>query len=62
MWKGDWQLDSEAAFNSLDQVAQLGTLNTSGDFDEFDFAAGSGGVTEDRYELVLNHNRTLGKA
>ena len=61
MWKGDWQLDSEAAFNSLDQTAQLGTLDTSGDFDELAFAAGSGGVAEDRYEIILNHNRTLGK-
>lgn len=60
MWQGDWQLDAEAAFNRLDQVAQLGTLNASGGFDETAFAAGSGGVTEDRYEVILNHNRTLG--
>jgi len=59
MWSADWQLDAEAAFNRLDQVAQLGTLNPSGDFVEFPFVAGSGGVTEDRYEVILNYNRTL---
>lgn len=59
MFGGDWQLDAEAAFNRLDQTAQLGTLNTSGDFVEFPFVAGSGGVTEDRYELILNYNRAL---
>ena len=59
MWKGDWQLDIEAAFNSLDQTAQLYDLDAGGDFDEISFPSGSGGVTEDRYESILTHNRTL---
>lgn len=61
MLGGSWQLDAEAAFNRLDQVGQLFTLNGAGDFTEIPFPGGTGGVTEDRYELVLNHNRTLAK-
>lgn len=58
---GSWQLDGEAAFNRLDQTAQLYELNTAGDFVELPFPAGSGGVTEDRYESILTHNRTLAR-
>ncbi|HEY6817732.1 MAG TPA: TonB-dependent receptor plug domain-containing protein [Croceibacterium sp.] len=60
MLGGTWQLDAEGAFNRLDQTAQLYLLDTGGDFDEIPFPSGSGGVTEDRYEMILNHNRTLG--
>lgn len=59
MLGGNWQVDAEAAFNRLDQVGQLFTLDTAGDFIEIPFPGGSGGVTEDRYELILNHSRTL---
>jgi len=59
MLGGDWQLDAEAAFNRLDQTAQLYTLSGSGTFVEIPFPSGSGGVTEDRYEAILNHSRTL---
>jgi len=59
MLDGSWQIDAEAAFNRLDQVGQLFTLDTAGAFVEIPFPGGSGGVTEDRYELILNHNRTL---
>jgi len=59
MLGGTWQLDAEAAFNRLDQVGQLFSLDGAGDFAEIPFPGGTGGVTEDRYELVLNHNRTL---
>jgi hypothetical protein len=59
MLGGSWQLDAEAAFNRLDQVGQLFTLDTAGGFAEIPFPGGTGGVTEDRYELILNHNRTL---
>jgi hypothetical protein len=59
MLGGSWQLDAEAAFNRLDQVGQLFTLDTVGDFVESPFPGGTGGVTEDRYEVILNHNRTL---
>lgn len=61
MLGGTWQVDAEAAFNSLDQTAQLYTLDAARQFEEIPFPSGSGGVTEDRYELMLNHNRTLGK-
>jgi hypothetical protein len=60
MWRGDWQLDAEAAFNSLDQTAQLYVLDPAGNLGEIPFPSGSGGVTEDRYETILTHNRTLG--
>jgi len=58
---GTWELDAEAAFNRLDQTAQLFVLNAAATLDEIPFPSGSGGVTEDRYEMILNHNRTLGK-
>ena len=61
MLGGSWQLDAEAAFNRLDQVGQLFDLNAAGEFVEIPFPGGTGGVTEDRYEVILNHNRTLGK-
>jgi hypothetical protein len=61
MWKGDWQIDAEAAFNSLDQTAQLYILDPGGEYGEIPFPSGSGGVTEDRYETILTHNRTLAK-
>lgn len=59
MLGGSWELDGEAAFNRLDQTAQLFNLNPSGDFVELAFPGGSGGVTEDRYEAILTHSRTL---
>jgi hypothetical protein len=59
MLGGNWQVDAEAAFNRLDQVGQLFTLDTAGDWSEIPFPGGTGGVTEDRYELIVNHNRTL---
>jgi len=56
---GSWQLDAEAAFNSLDQVGYLYTFNPPDTFVPIPFPSGTGGVTEDRYEVILNHNRTL---
>lgn len=61
-WKmldGDWQLSAEAAFNTLDSVASLGTLNAEGEFVEVPFPGGSGGVKEDRYESLLSYSRKL---
>lgn len=62
-WKmlgGDWQLSGEAAFNSLDNLAQLYTLDpASGDFVELPFPEGVGGVREDRYEALLSFGRKL---
>lgn len=60
MLGGDWQLDTEAAFNRLDRTAQLFELDQSGDFTEIAFPNGTGGVTEDRYETILTHSRSLG--
>ena len=59
MLGGDWQLSGEAAFNSLDNVASLGTLNAAGDFDYVPFPGGTGGVKEDRYEALLSFGRPL---
>jgi len=61
MLGGSWQLDAEAAFNRYNQRSGLSILNTAGDFVPIPFPGGTGGVTEDRYEVILNHNRTLGK-
>ncbi|WP_427968538.1 TonB-dependent receptor plug domain-containing protein [Altererythrobacter sp.] len=57
---GDWQLDAEAAFNRLDQAATLAELDASGAWVEIDFPEGTGGVSEDRYEAILTHTRSLG--
>ena len=63
-WKmlhGDWQVSAEGAFNSYDGTAQLFNLDPSGDFVEIPFPAGTGGVTEDRFESILTHGRQLAK-
>jgi hypothetical protein len=63
-WKmlgGDWQLSGEGAFNKLDNVARLGTLNAAGEFIETPFAEGTGEVQEDRYEGLLSFSRPLSK-
>lgn len=56
---GSWQLDGEAAFNRLDRVSMFGLVQADGSFDMQPFPGGTGGVTEDRYESILTHNRTL---
>jgi hypothetical protein len=61
MLGGNWQLDGEAAFNQLDQVAHFYNLDATGALVEVPFPGSSGGVTEDRYESIITHNRTLGK-
>ncbi|ANY19312.1 TonB-dependent Receptor Plug Domain protein [Tsuneonella dongtanensis] len=61
-WKmlgGDWQLSSEAAFNTLDNVASLGTLDAAGEFVYVPFPSGTGGVTENRYETLLSFGRSI---
>ena len=62
-WKmlgGDWQLAAEAAFNRYNGEAHLFNLDAAGTtFVEIPFPAGTGGVTEDRYEVVLTHGRQL---
>jgi hypothetical protein len=61
LWGGNWQLSGEAAFNDFEQVAHLFNLDPSGVLIETPFPGSSGGVTEDRYESILTHNRTLRK-
>jgi hypothetical protein len=56
---GDWQLSGEAAFNSFDGEAHLFDLAPTGELTEIPFPAGTGGVTEDRYESILTHSRQL---
>ncbi|MEZ5500518.1 MAG: TonB-dependent receptor plug domain-containing protein [Steroidobacteraceae bacterium] len=60
MLAGDWQLSSEAAFNSLENAGALFKLDPSGNFVELPFADGSGSVKEDRYETLISvgHNIT----
>lgn len=59
MLGGNWQWDVEAAFNRLSRTAELFDLDPSGGFVAVPFPGSSGGVTEDRYESILNHNRVL---
>jgi hypothetical protein len=61
MLGGNWELDAEAAFNRLNQTAQLYSLDNTGAFVEIPFPGGSGGVTEDRYEVILNDGISLAK-
>ncbi len=63
-WKllgGDWQLAAEAAFNRYNGSARLFDLDPDGTYTEVPLAGGTGGVTEDRYEVVLTQGRQLAK-
>ncbi|MXO73305.1 TonB-dependent receptor plug domain-containing protein [Alteraurantiacibacter buctensis] len=59
MLGGGWQVDGEAAFNRLRQSAALFVLTPSGSLDPVPFPDATGGVTEDRYEVIASHNRQL---
>ena len=59
LWGADWQLSGEAAFNRLDRASSLFELRPDGRFVELDFPAGTGGVSEDRYETSLSFSRKL---
>jgi hypothetical protein len=59
MLGGNWQIGAEGAFNRFHAVSSLAFLDPGGEFIPVDFPAGTGGVTEDRYETILTHNRTL---
>jgi len=59
MWGSDWQWSFEGAFNRLDQQGDLFLLGSSGVFVQIPFAAGTGGVREDRYESMLSFSRPL---
>jgi outer membrane receptor protein involved in Fe transport len=59
LWKADWQLSGEAAFNRLDRSSRLSVLDPSGDYIRIAYPEGNGGVTEDRYETSLSISRSL---
>lgn len=59
MLGGGWQVDGEAAFNRLNQSAALFDLSPAGVLEPVPFPNGTGGVTEDRYEVIVSHNRQL---
>ncbi len=59
LWKADWQLSTEAAFNRLDRSSALFELSPDGSFVELPFPDGTGGVREDRYETSLSLSRAL---
>lgn len=59
-WGGNWQLDTEAAFNRFDQASRLFSRTASGTYTEIPLPRASGAVTEDRYEMILTHGRTFG--
>ena len=60
MLGSDWQLSGEAAFNTLDNVAGLFTLDPTGQFTPVPLPGASGGVSEDRYEALLSVGTPLG--
>lgn len=62
MGRTDLQLSGEAAFNSLDNVSSFFILDPLGDFVEIPFPAGTGRVSEDRYESLLTIARPLSAA
>lgn len=59
MFGGDWQWSAEAAFNTLDNVSGLFTLDPNGSFVEVPFPGGTGGVKEDRYESLLSFGHKI---
>ena len=59
MFAADWQLAGEAAFNRLDRASGLFRLSPEGEFVIVPFPAGTGGVTEDRYEAILSVSKQV---
>mgnify|MGYP001308897370 CR=1 FL=1 len=59
MFKADWQLSGEAAFNRLDRRSSIEILDEDGEFFFIPFPPGNGGVTEDRYEGILSFSKQL---
>ena len=55
----EWQIAGEAAFNRLDRVSGLFELDTAGDFIEVAFLEGTGGVTEDRYDVSASVSKSI---
>lgn len=56
----DWRISAEGAINSLDNVGRLFSLRPDGEFEEVLLAGGTATITEDRFELMVGHGRSLG--
>lgn len=61
MLGGNWEVDLEAAYNSFEQSSQFFSLEPSGDLVEEPLPNSAGEVSEDRYEMILTHGRTLAR-
>jgi hypothetical protein len=59
MLGGNWEVDMEAAFNFRDQDSQFFNLEPDGLLREVVLPNSCGKVTEDRYEVIVTHGRTL---
>jgi hypothetical protein len=59
MLGGNWEVDFEAAFNQFDQASQFFNRNGAGTLAPSNLANSAGEVTEDRYEMIVTHGRTL---
>ncbi len=59
--KSDWQVSTEAAFNSLDNTSRLFSLQPNGAFTEVPLPGGTARVEEDRYEAVATWSRPVSK-
>ncbi len=59
MFGGDWQISGEAAFNRLNRRSRLFELDPTEQFVEIAFPAGTGGVTEDRFEAIASYSTQL---
>ena len=60
-WKagGDWQVSAEYAFNRLDLVSELFSLDAGGAYQPVPLPGGTATVQEDRYEVMGTYGRAL---
>jgi outer membrane receptor for ferrienterochelin and colicins len=58
-WGGDWQLSTEYAFNSLDNISRLFVLDPDNGYIEVPLPGGTATVQEDRYEAMATYGRAL---
>ena len=59
MLGGNWEVDAEAAYNKYEQASQFYTIEDTGGFTAVELPNSAGEVTEDRYEVIVTHGRTL---
>ncbi|MFL6844778.1 MAG: TonB-dependent receptor plug domain-containing protein [Allosphingosinicella sp.] len=57
--KSDFQISGEGAFNTLDNVTHLFSLDSVGDFTEIPLPGGTATVKEDRYEVMASIGQPL---